>query len=171
MGKRIIVFIMMSLIVLLPVMVYAESSRDDSDVVIDEAVLEAKDPILATVIAVGPGFLVHGWGNYYSSNYKTGLSLTGLELLSIGAMVFGAVENTQPDMMKIYGSGVQRGGAVTFGFGFCLFIGTWIADIFLAGNAADQYNLEHNLEFKNQEETLLNGNIDNRFAAIYHIRF
>jgi hypothetical protein len=172
MGKRIIAFILTILIVSLPAAIYAQSAM--SDVVLDETVLEPKDPILATVMALGPGLLLHGCGNYYAENYKMGLFLTSLEVLSIGTMIFGYVQNTQPDMQTIYGGGVEgvrHAGALTFAFGFFLFVGTWLADVAMAGGAADQYNKEHNLEFKSQEESLLNGKTDSTFAAIYNFRF
>ncbi len=127
-----------------------------NEYVIDEVVIEPKDPILATVVALGPGFLVHGWGQFYSENYKMGLMFTGLEILSIGAMTFGVIQNTNPEMLRIYGGNqdeVRRGGALVFGFGIAVFIGTWLADIALAGPAAEQYNKEHNLEFRLQQES------------------
>ncbi|PKL92649.1 MAG: hypothetical protein CVV21_02510 [Candidatus Goldiibacteriota bacterium HGW-Goldbacteria-1] len=127
-----------------------------NDYVIDEVVIEPKDPILATVVAFGPGLLVHGWGQFYSENYKMGLLFTGIEILSIGAMTFGYIQNTNPEMLRIYGGNldeVRRGGALVFAFGIAMFLGTWLADIVLAGPAAEQYNKEHNLEFRLQQES------------------
>jgi hypothetical protein len=170
--KRAIISISIVLIILIAP-VFAMASRYDSDEVIDETILEPKDPILATVLAVGPGLLIHGWGHFYTEDYKMGLMLTGTELLSIGAMWFGAWENTSPDAFAIYGSGGRQGGALTFAFGFLLFMGSWFADIYQAGNSAHQYNVEHNLEFKVQEESLLNGNgnYNSVYAAAYNIKF
>jgi hypothetical protein len=142
--------------------------------VIDEVILEPKDPMVATIVAVGPGLLIHGWGQFYSENYNFGLSLLGLELLSVGAMTIGVVENTSPDMITIYGGDTQlarRAGAVCFGIGLVFFAATYFADVFTAGRTADQYNKEHNLEFKVQQESLLNGNIDSVYAAVYNIKF
>ena len=51
-----------------------------SDVVIDEVILEPKDPIVATVVAIGPGLLAHGFGNFYAEDYKMAVSYTHLTL-------------------------------------------------------------------------------------------
>jgi hypothetical protein len=170
--KRGIISILIALSILC-VPVLAMADRAGSDVVIDETVLEPKDPILATVLSIGPGLLVHGWGHYYTEDYRMGLLLTGTELLSIGAMWFGAWENTSPDAFALYGSGGRQGGAITFAFGFLLFMGSWFADIYQAGRSAEQYNTEHNLEFKVQEESLLRGAgyADSLCSASYNIRF
>ncbi|MGD0566682.1 MAG: hypothetical protein ABSA34_05035 [Candidatus Goldiibacteriota bacterium] len=171
MKKGIISILIALSILFVPVLAMAE--RADSDVIIDETVLEPKDPILATVLSIGPGLLVHGWGHYYTEDYRMGLLLTGTEMLSIGAMWFGAWENTSPDAFAIYGSGGRQGGAITFAFGFLLFMGSWFADIYQAGRSAEQYNTEHNLEFKVQQESLLKGNggTDSIYAAAYNIKF
>jgi hypothetical protein len=171
MKNRVITLFLIICIISVPVMALAESS---SDVVIDETVLEPKDPILSTVIAIGPGLLVHGFGHLYCEDYKMGLLFTGLELLSIGAMCFGYVQNTTPELLHVYGGDIDEGrraGALTFGTGFLLFVGTWLADILLAGKAAGQYNKEHNLEFKLQQESLLKGGADSTYAALYKFNF
>ncbi len=144
-----------------------------SDVVIDETILEPKDPILGTVVAIGPGLLAHGWGQFYAENYKMGLALFGLELVSIITIGVGYVEFSNPNNLTDYAAAnnVKRAGAITLAAGVLLFVATWVADIALAGNAAMQYNKEHNLEFKMQQESLLNGNYNNTYAAIYNLRF
>ena len=133
--------------------------------------LEPKDPIVATVVAIGPGLLVHGFGHYFTEDYKMGMWLTGLELLSIGMMTFGALENTNADMFLLFSgsrSASQTSGAWIFAAGFFTFVGTWLADIFTAGDSARQYNLEHNLEFKMQQEAL---GQDTQLALIYKFNF
>lgn len=166
------VMILCILFVSAPTLMFARAVA--SDVVIDEAILEPKDPILATVIAIGPGLLGHGWGNLYCENYRMGLSLLGLEVISLGVMGYGIVQNTSPGMFVGGGGNIgdQRSqGANKFAVGLILFLATWAADIVLAGRAADTYNLEHNLEFKGQQESMLNGGTNYTFAAVYNYKF
>ncbi len=174
MFKRAVCFSMILCIALVsvPTLMFAKSYA--SDVVIDEVILEPKDPIVATVIAIGPGLLAHGWGQFYSENYRMGLTLLGLELASIVVMGYGAIQNTSPGMFVGGGGDVadqRKMGGNKFAVGVLLFAATWFADIVLAGRSAEAYNTEHNLEFKVQEESLLNGNSDNTFAAVYNYRF
>jgi hypothetical protein len=169
MGKRIITIFLVCCIVFIsvPAFLFAESGS----IIIDETVLEPKDPILATVVAIGPGLLVHGFGHYFTEDYKMGMLLTGMELLSIGLMTFGVKENTDPDMFLVFGANraqARTSGAWVFGAGFFTFVGTWLADIFLAGDSAKQYNREHNLEFKMQQEAL---GQDTQLALLYKYNF
>jgi hypothetical protein len=169
MGKRVISIFLACCIAFIsvPAFLYAENAS----VVIDETVLEPKDPILATVVAIGPGLLVHGFGHYFTEDYKMGMYLTGLEILSIGMMAFGAAENTNVDMFRIFSgsrTASQTSGAWIFAAGFFTFAGTWLVDIFLAGDSAKQYNREHNLEFKLQQESR---GLDTQFALLYKYNF
>lgn len=159
-------------LVSVPSLMFARAAM--SDVVIDEVILEPKDPILATVVALGPGILAHGWGQFYSENYTMGLTLLGIEVASIVTICYGAIQNTSPEMFVGGGGSVEdqrKQGGNKFAVGLIFFVGTWIADVALAGRSAEAYNREHNLEFKVQQESMLNGNIDNTYAAIYHYNF
>jgi hypothetical protein len=127
-----------------------------SDVVIDEAILEPKDPILATVIAIGPGLLAHGFGHFYAEDYKMGLMLFGSEVVSLVVIGAGYVITVAPNNFTVIGGNedtVKRGGLITLFSGVALFAAGWLVDITTAGRAADQYNIEHNLEFKVQQES------------------
>ena len=171
--RQVCIFLIICLaLVSAPTIMFAKSVA--TDVVIDEVILEPKDPILATVIALGPGILAHGWGELYSENYKLGLSLLGLEVISVGLMGYGAVQNTSPDMFVGGGGDItdqRKQGANKFAIGVVLFAATWLADVCLAGSSAANYNREHNLEFKTNDESLLNGNKDTTYAMVYNYRF
>ncbi len=147
---------------------YAQSS---SDIVIDETVLEPKDPILGTVIAIGPGLLAHGFGQFYSENYKMGLALFTLELISIITIGIGYVEYATPANFNTIDNNqgdVKRAGMIALIGGVTLFAVTYLADIALAGDAAIQYNKEHNLEFKMQQESMGRGT---EYALLYKYNF
>lgn len=166
MKKRVIAAVLIFSILLVPAMAYAAP-----EVVIDETILEPKDPILATVIAIGPGLFVHGFGHYFCEDYKMGLLLTGVELMSIGVMTFGIIQNTNPEMFLVYGASEDKNratGAVVFGIGLMGFLGTWLADIIMAGDAAKQYNIEHGLEFRMQQESM---GLGAQYALTYNFKF
>lgn len=132
--------------------IFAQSS----EVVIDETILEPKDPILATVIAIGPGLLAHGFGQFYAENFRMGLLLFSLELVSLLTIGVGYLEYSNPSNFTIIGGNddeVKHAGAITLAIGITGFVGTWLADIALAGRSAEQYNIEHNLKFKIQQES------------------
>jgi hypothetical protein len=156
MKKRVITLFLIFCIAIIsvPTILFADSS----DVVIDETVLEPKDPILATVLALGPGILGHGWGHFYSEDYRMGFLLFGTEIISIGAMTMGIFQNTSPDAFTTYGGNMdesRRAGALTFGVGFALFIGSYLVDVLTAGRSCEQFNTEHGLEFKMQQESYI----------------
>jgi hypothetical protein len=147
--------------------IYAASN----EVVIDETVLEPKDPILATVIAIGPGLLAHGFGHFMCEDYKMGLTLFSLELISLVAIGIGAAEYAAPAGFTTIGGNtdeVKRSGVINMTLGIGLFVTTWLVDIALAGSAADQYNKEHNLEFKMQQESM---GLGSEYALLYNINF
>lgn len=174
MLKRAVVFflILCMAIVSAPSLMLARQGA--SDMVIDEVILEPKDPIIATVIALGPGLLGHGWGQFYAENYQMGLTLLGLEFASIVVMGVGFAQNTDPGLFVGGGGDLEdqrKQGGNKFAFGLILFVATWFADIVLAGRSAETYNREHNLEFKLGEESYLNGGTDTTFAAVYNYRF
>jgi len=128
------------------------------DVIIDEAILEPKDPILGTVLAIGPGLLVHGWGHFYAEDYRMGLSLFAIEIASLAAIGWGAYQYYNADQWTSVGGNVdevERGAQITMATGFLFFVLTYIADVALAGRAAEQYNKEHNLQFRVNQEAYI----------------
>jgi ethanolamine transporter EutH len=149
MMKRIIAII---ILICFSTAIFAQSS----EVVIDETILEPKDPILATVIALGPGLLAHGFGQFYAENFRMGLLLFSLELVSLLTIGVGYLEYSNPSGFTIVGGNegeVKHAGAIVMAIGVTGFIATWLADIALAGRSAEQYNTEHNLKFKLQQES------------------
>jgi hypothetical protein len=129
---------------------------DSSDVVIDETVIEPKDPILATVLAVGPGIFIHGWGQFYSENYRMGFAEFGSEAISLTLIGAGIYQYSIASKLTTIGGNqdtVQRGAQVAVVSGVGLFIVGYLVDIVLAGKAAEQYNTEHHLEFKVDQES------------------
>ncbi len=149
MMKKIIAIIVL---ICFSTVLFAQSS----EVVIDEIILEPKDPILATVIALGPGLLAHGFGQFYAENFRMGLLLFSLELISLLTIGIGYLEYSNPANFTIVGGNegeVKHAGAIVMAIGVTGFIATWFADIALAGRSAEQYNIEHNLKFKIQQES------------------
>ena len=127
-----------------------------SDIVIDEAILEPKDPLLGTIVAIGPGLLAHGFGHFYAEDYRMGLMLLGGEVISLFFMGVGWYQMSNAnDLTDIGGNPdeVYRGGMLSMIGGLIGFAVTYLADVVMAGRAAEQYNIEHNLEFKIQQES------------------
>jgi hypothetical protein len=167
MMKKFKKIIFIILLISFAAVLYAESS----DIVIDETVLEPKDPILGTVIAIGPGLLAHGFGHFWAEDYKTGLALFSLELVSLVIVGVGYVQYSSPQNFTTIGGNqdtVKRGGMLALIAGVSLFTLDWLVDITLAGQAAAQYNREHNLEFKMQQESMSSGT---EYALLYNFKF
>jgi len=161
--KKLRVIICLSLIMILGCLPFAPylyaQAMGTSNIVIDENVIEPKDPIMATVIAIGPGLLVHGWGQFYSEDYKMGLLLFGTEVVSLVGLGVGYIEYSAPGNLSTIGgnnSTVQRSGSIVMIVSGIIFAATWLSDIALAGGTAEQYNKEHGLEFKMQQESYNN---------------
>ncbi|MEZ0227492.1 MAG: hypothetical protein ACAI25_02630 [Planctomycetota bacterium] len=116
---------------------------------------EEKSPFVATLLAIFPGFFVHGIGNWYAGKNNRRDELLEREGLGLGCMVIGAglgglgyLEHVQGDKSKGFemvlhrigevGSFVGAGGFV--GFGLICFFDSWIRDIMEAGDAAEDKN-------------------------------
>ncbi len=156
MKKRII---SLTLIFIFSFVILSPVFSQTSDAVIDETILEPKDPILATVIAIGPGLLAHGFGHFYAEDYRMGLALFGTEIVSLIIIGVGYLITATPNNFTSIGGNtdtVKRGGLITLFSGVALFTIGWVADIAMAGRAAEQYNIEHNMEFKVQQESYNN---------------
>src|SRR5208283_6077619 len=146
--KKCNIFISLTLIMILSSLPFTPYlyAQGTTNVVIDETVIEPKDPIMGTVIAMGPGLLVHGWGQFYSEDYKMGLLLFGTEFASLVTLRIGYIEYSSPANLTTLGgnnSTVQRAGETVMVVAGLLFVASWLSDIALAGSAAKQYNLEH----------------------------
>ncbi|MBD3216778.1 MAG: hypothetical protein GF310_00785 [candidate division Zixibacteria bacterium] len=98
-----------------------------------EAYQEFEDDLmLGYFVAIVPGFFVHGAGNMYAGNGKRGLTLLGLELLSLVGLFFYAMAEFGSSMSN---SDVKTEGKVIGGVSFALFFGTWFWDIITVGGA------------------------------------
>jgi TolB-like protein/TM2 domain-containing membrane protein YozV len=89
-----------------------------------------KDRTIATFLALFPGMLLHGIGNFYAGDTQTGLWLLGLEGLSIAMMGLGSLTFPSAPDPAI--------GALVIGE--LVFIATWVYDIILTQSALERYN-------------------------------
>lgn len=101
---------------------------------VPEAIAEGYNPrsdeepagsLLGGAIAIGPGFLMHGLGHYYTGDTRTALTLLLAELTGIGLVIAGALVDNSTN-----GAG-PTGGArnALLHAGALLFLGSWAADI------------------------------------------
>ena len=81
--------------------------------------------LLGGMLAVFPGFLVHGTGHFYIGEHTTGLTLLATEVAGIALMASSAmIQKSSPDSANT--------GALRLGLshlGLVLFAGSWAADI------------------------------------------
>lgn len=117
-----------------------------------------RSPLGATLMAIFPGFFVHGAGNMYAGKGVRGSELLEEEGLGMGCLVLGAglgglgyLAHTQADRAKNNVEMVfdRMGEATSFigsagfvGYGLICFFDSWIRDIMEAGDAAESHNLE-----------------------------
>jgi hypothetical protein len=90
------------------------------------------DLMLGYFVAIVPGFFVHGAGNMYAGNGKRGLTLLGLEIVSLVGLFFYAMAEFGSSMSN---SDVKTEGKVIGGVSFALFFGTWFWDVITVGQA------------------------------------
>lgn len=121
-------------------------------------------PFVATLMAIFPGFFVHGAGNWYAGKLNRRDELLEREGLGLGCMAVGAglgglgyLEHVQGDKSKGVEMVLHRMGeagsfigALGFeGFGLVCFFDSWIRDMMEAGDAAEERNrqlrLNHDL--------------------------
>ncbi len=126
---------------------------------VDEAPqIEEKSPLAATLVAIFPGFFVHGAGNWYAGKVTRRDELLEEEGLGLGAMVLGAglgglgyYEHLEANRAKStfemvlnrmgeVGSFIGCGGFL--GYGLVCFFDSWIRDMIEAGDAAESRNRE-----------------------------
>ena len=114
-----------------------------------------RSPVLATILAVFPGFFVHGLGTIYAGNTSRGSELLqeeGLGVIGLGVGAglgaLGYYENGQADKSRDAVRVYHRFGEVTSflgaglagTFGLVWFFDSWIRDIMEASGHADEHN-------------------------------
>ncbi len=113
----------------------------------DEA--DGKDPLLATFFSVLPGIAVHGFGNLYAGDYEFGTRLLVGEIIGTGIAIWGYNMIHEPQNWGPYfGDQAPQAGYWIKAAGVGLIIITWIADVATAGEAAESYNKDHQIQFR-----------------------
>jgi hypothetical protein len=123
-----------------------------------------RSPAAATLLAIFPGFFVHGLGNIYAGKNTRGTELLEEEGLGVGCLVIGAglgglgylshvgadrEKNTTIQIFDRIGEASSFIGCAGFtGFGLISFFDSWIRDMIEAGSAAHARNLELRRQFE-----------------------
>ncbi len=94
-----------------------------------------RSPAMAFGIALGPGAVIHGLGNYSAGEKKTGAILFAVELFSIGMILSdkGGAETGD-------GLGGRAADGAIGTVGRALFAGSYLFDVFSAAGAAQRHN-------------------------------
>ena len=145
----------------------SEDDADDSEIWSwydpEEAYQEFEDDlVLGYFVAIVPGFFVHGAGNMYAGNGKRGLTLLGLELLSLVGLFFYGMAGS-----SMLSSDVKTEIRIVGGVSFALFFGTWFWDIITVGEAVRDRHPDVvglNIESKSNE------NLDREFGENIYVK-
>jgi hypothetical protein len=86
---------------------------------------EPAGSMLGGLLALGPGFFVHGLGHYYTGDESGALTLLVGELLGIGLVVAGSLIGARPE--EAGASGPLPSSLVHAGV--FLFVGSWLGDV------------------------------------------
>lgn len=118
---------------------------------ITEEEVKGKDPILATGLAVLPGLLIHGFGNYYAEDYGFGNRMLVMEISGLGLSLWGYGLVHNPEAWQKFFGGADNTEMVGYwvkagGVGFLVL--SWLGDLATASDAAIQYNHEHQINFQ-----------------------
>jgi hypothetical protein len=124
---------------------------------------QEKSPLVATLLAIFPGFFWHGLGNRYAGKGSKSTDLLEEEGLGAGCMVLGAgigglgyLEQIECEKSKNeFELVMNRIGEVTsfiacggfLGYGLILFFDSWIKDIASAADAVREHNRELERKF------------------------
>jgi hypothetical protein len=110
---------------------------------------EGKDPLLATVFSILPGVVFHGFGNFYAGDYDFGTRLLVAELLGTGISMWGYnVIHESANWTPYFGDNSQQAGYWIKAIGVALICASWVGDIATAGEAAQSYNKDHQIQFQ-----------------------
>jgi TM2 domain-containing membrane protein YozV len=95
-----------------------------------------KSESTATMLAVFPGFFVHGLGHFYAGSYGTAMILFGLEMLvvpgTLAEISYALAENRDDEKSDAY--------TAAFIVSIAAFLGSWIYDLAHADIAVRKYN-------------------------------
>lgn len=105
------------------------------------------------LLATFPGFFVHGLGHGYAGDHVTGLTLLGLEVASVVAIVVASNKMPADPNARV----PLWVDAASFG-GLLVFTGTWLTDIFMTPFAVERWNLNHG--YGHQRRSLLEVGVD-----------
>jgi hypothetical protein len=97
------------------------------------SVKRMKNPNMALLYSVIPGFLIHGSGHVYAGDISTGIIIFGSELAGVGLMFLGGLGGFEN------GESTNDGDYAIFA-GSVLFVGSWLYDIIESPMAVKKRN-------------------------------
>jgi len=115
---------------------------------------KSKSSNVATLLAIFPGFLVHGCGHFYAGDVKTGFILLGTEGISVSCLflvgIADAFSNNDSNERP-----ALRG--ILLMSGLAGFFGSWIYDMVHSGTAAENYNnkLINHITFESNQNGII----------------
>jgi len=116
---------------------------------IGEEESEAKDPLLATVFSIMPGIVFHGFGNFYAGDYDAGTRMLTMEILGGGIAIWAHNIIHNPDSWSVYfGDQTPSAGYWIKAGGVGLVAISFIWDVATAGEAAQSFNKDHQINFQ-----------------------
>lgn len=150
MKKLLCLFALLTLVVpRLALAKVEETAMKAPDQDLGETQAEPKDPNRATLYAVMPGIILHGWGNFYAGEPQYGTKLLVMEILGISLSLWGHNIIHQPNNWTPYFGGMSQQAGYWIKAGGVGLVGlSWIADVATAAEAAENWNKDHQLEFR-----------------------
>ena len=111
--------------------------------------IESKDPMLATIFSILPGFVFHGFGNFYAGDYESGTKMLTMEILGAGIAIWGHnVIHNQDHWGNYFGDQTPQAGYWIKAGGVGLLAISWVWDVSTAGEAAMSFNKDHSTQFQ-----------------------
>jgi hypothetical protein len=108
-----------------------------------------KSPVLTFLIALGPGFFLHGAGHYYIGDYKKAKGFFKREIISITIITIGGLMNIaeNEEMDKKHNYDPKIGRPTTLGLymvviGFYSFLLNWAVSVISAPICASKYTIK-----------------------------
>lgn len=124
---------------------------------------EGKDPLLATVFAVLPGIVFHGFGNFYAGDYDIGTRCLVAEVIGVGIAFWGYnIIHESSNWGPYFGNNTDQAGYWIKAGGVTLIAASWIYDLATAAESAQSFNKDHQIQFQ------LEGRYDGVQLALAH---